>query len=95
MLRKPEGVGGAGNPPRDSGRYSGRIDESLFFIRYTNSLQVEKTMSEGLEPSGEVIKKSGTRDDIVLLIRVVEIISRMKWMKWIYIVNKRDWMLAL
>ena len=35
-------------------------------------------MSEGLEPSGEAIKKSGTRDAIVLLIRVGEIILKME-----------------
>ena len=76
MLRKPEGVGGAGSPPRDSGRYSGRTDDSRFFIRYTSSLQVENTMSEGLEPSGEAMRKSGTKDAIVLFIRVEDIILK-------------------
>ena len=76
ILRKPEGVGGAGSPPRDSGRYSGRTDDSRFFIRYTSSLQVENTMSEGLEPSGDAIRKSGTKDAIVLFIRVKDIILK-------------------
>ena len=78
ILRKLDGVGGAGNPPRDSGRYSGRTDDSRFFILYTSSLHVENTMSEGLEPSGEAIRKSGTRDAIVLFMRVGEIILKMK-----------------
>ena len=78
ILRKPEGVDRAGNPPRDSGRYSGMTDDNRFFIRYTSSLQVENTMSEGLVPSGELIKKSGTRDTIVLLIRVGEIMLNLK-----------------
>ncbi len=76
ILRKPEGVAGAGIPPSDSGRYSGRTEDSRFFIRYTSSLHVENTMSEGLEPSGEAIKKSGTKDAIVFLIRVVEIMLK-------------------
>ena len=80
MLRKPEGVGGAGSPPRDSGRYSGRTDDIRFFIRYTSSLHVENTMSAGLEPSGEAIRKSGSRDAIVLLIRVEEIMLKAKKM---------------